>query len=289
MMFRVSEIIYRLYRADIEKIPAYILNPKRARGTRLHDECRAWFLENIGDTIHLRLLSQGLHSRKHKGIPRVEERMTKVIDLFEISGQPDLWYDNMLIDYKFVDDLKNHVALQLVAYRLLVKLTHGIELNTLYAFHFFKDSWLSIQQVRPEYIDRLEEFFLWLVANHIEITDGGYALEMAFDMWQDIESLGLWQEVDVVFPPLTIANKANAIDVGRTLIRFKHIQKQIDFFRSELKRYMIENGIKDQIETDDCIFKLQESNRPTYKIPKEVKEKYKTGTQKSVSLITREK
>jgi len=286
----VTEVIKPLHEGALDNIPRQILDAKAKLGTENHGAIEAWLRGQveIGDSVVLNLASQAFKRVGRGAEEHIEEYF---VNDGVCQGTPDYWWTGegqLMVDYKFTAQLNNVVAVQLIGYATLLDIS-----PELYVF-WFCDYGVSVYRVNLSAANELYLLFRYLLVHYEAIKKEGVELLEALTMWEQIqEDYVLLQLEDTFFPPLSITSMAQVENACVMYDRLYTANDKLKLLKSEIKRYMVQENIP-SLELDGGKLKLriQVSDRGEYSVParitrkwKEEKERYRVGTNESVSLV----
>lgn len=283
---RVTEIIKPLYDGEYDKISRAILQAAAERGIAGHKRneiaIKTGFADVRVNTLEW-LTQQAFHalniSVNPAGNPLCEELHVKNINGVEVTGHPDFKNTFETVDYKFIDELKPQVALQLDLYDRLGNLTP----TRYFAFHYpSNDRGLLVYEVpekaKPE-LRRINDELIEYAKNGqkeaMHLLDIKYEWQILQEQQDILRLVGSW------LPEMSLVCQEDIVAIAPIVIAMSVASKSVDFLRAEIARYMKANDVT-KIEGLDHIITLRSRKNAiydgTYKAESQaLKEKHKTG------------
>ena len=275
---RVSDIIKFIDEEEFNKIHRITLNEAAKKGTRGHDTLEKYYNSDV-NTDQLVQLRDAIRMLNPKGKPTFEHQLNGST----FTGRPDMYYDDLLNDFKF-GILMEKVALQLAGYDILLKEKDGINRRRWTVSHFQGDKGMFLYEVPEAAHADLRLLFLYCIYSHESIDNCGIERYHALSKWDELTTqYQLLVPLNTFLPELKITNKLeaqNAMHIYHDLVR---VEQYKDYLKSQITRYMVENECN-SID-DGCgkgIILKKGRNMTKWDVPEEIKKKWKQEKDKYI-------
>jgi hypothetical protein len=254
---RASALSWVLIAETFMKISRDILAVAAERGKQGHRLVQNNWDTNLDHKV-IQMFQEALRFLCDGDISQVQPVIEKQINGETFTGCPDFYslFKQFIIDYKFTDELKNEVAIQLLAYDELIFEKTGIRMKNHYAFWFptfspvLGDGGLFVYRIPDRTIEPLRAFMLWLKDNHVDIMNGEDVKYEAISRWKKLQDeYDMFEPVYTTLPLLTLSTRELADVAVTKFYHLKLLKGYEDHFKKEIGRYMKENNITDRLES----------------------------------------
>lgn len=249
---RASALSWPLIAEEFLKISREILAVAAERGKKGHRLIQ-YNWNTILDHIVIQMFQEALRFIFGGEIPTDEQPVIeKQINGSTFTGCPDFFYPGRFIaDYKFTDELKDEVAIQLLSYDELIFERTGVRVKDHYAFWFptvssvLGDGGLFVYKIPKRTIKPVRAFMLWLKDNHVDIMRGDDVKYEAISRWAKLrDEYDMFEIVFTTQPMLTITTKELADVAVTKFYHLKLIKSYADHLKIELGRYLKEKDMQ---------------------------------------------